>query len=243
MAISPWFRTDPWLSAILNKPAWGLDPAAARSDPNAEAILAANLAAPCFISAKTGADDLSAVHWLEGVGFHLIDTNLTFVRHAGMIESHLAGKLSVGWAVPEDAYGVRAIARTAFRWSRFHQDPAIETEVAHHSRAEWAGNFFTGQRGNAMVVARQDGAVIGFLQLLGPQPRLVIDLVGVAPDHQASGAGRAMIAFAANHWPECDIWVGTQAANRGSIRFYSRLGFCLDSASYVFHAHGRQGID
>ena len=96
-----------------------------------------------------------------------------------------------------------------------------------------------------MVVAETNGQVVGFLQLLwGQEDTLIIDLIGVAPENQGKGLGRAMICHAAmhgtgDHRRPAKILVGTQAANIPSIRLYESLGLRMYSAQYALHYHGK----
>ena len=77
--------------------------------------------------------------------------------------------------------------------SRFHLDPRIPRETAHRIKARWAENYFTGERGDAMVVARRGSETAGFLQLLRGDAVLVIDLIAVDARHQRRNLASAMI--------------------------------------------------
>ena len=93
-----------------------------------------------------------------------------------------------------------------------------------------------------MIVAVGSGKLLGFLQILGPSPDLIIDLIGVLPENRSRGIGAAMIDYAEQNLRSSNrVFVGTQAANIRSLTFYSKMGFQLESAAYVFHLHGRSG--
>ena len=178
---------------------------------------------------------------LTDAGFRVVDTALTF---DGAISG--ASGRRVRFARPEDRAKVARIAGSVFRYSRFHLDPLVPAGVADAIKSSWAGNYFDGKRGDGMVVAEEDGKVIGFLQLLrAPQDRLIIDLIGVDPARQGHGLGREMILHGARHgigdsWIPARIIVGTQAANTPSVRLYESLGLRLSSAQYVAHHHGQR---
>lgn len=226
---------DPWLGSVLERPAWRVaDGGAGRP------LDALHGAGAQFATAKIDAADTAVVAEFERFGFHVIDTALTFdaerVRTAG-------NDGRARFARPEDEAAVRALAGNAFRFSRFHLDPAIPEALAHRVKAEWAGNWFRGARGDGMIVGEDDGRLAGFLQLLWRGDRLVIDLVAVDPASRGRGLARAMIGFAAERGsgdarrPTAMI-VGTQAANISSVRLYESLGFRLGGAQYVLHHHG-----
>jgi ribosomal protein S18 acetylase RimI-like enzyme len=144
---------------------------------------------------------------------------------------------------------VVGLARRSFIYSRFHLDKAIPRETADTLKAEWVGNYFTGKRGDQMVVALVDGTIVGFLQLLyGRDKTVTIDLISVDASQRRKGIASDMIAYAE---AECgdfkQIRVGTQIANVPSIRLYEKIGFRVTGAQYVFHYHhvpspGHEGL-
>ena len=99
-------------------------------------------------------------------------------------------------------------------------------------------NYFSGKRGDSLVVGEAGGVAAGFLLLLQSDEKLVIDLIAVAEDHRGAGIGRGMIAFAAASFPQLKtMQVGTQIANIPSIRLYERLGFRMVDAQHILHCH------
>jgi ribosomal protein S18 acetylase RimI-like enzyme len=234
MALS--LKEDNWLSGRLEKQAF-------RLDVPAGGILAAELRptlasinAPCFVYCKVPAAQMRTAHALEGNGFRLVDTLLTLERP---MSPPVPGNGNARLSEPEDRLSVTQVARESFSFSRFHADPKIEREVANQIKADWAGNFFSGQRGDAMIVAEAQHRIVGFLQLLIPAQTLIIDLIAVHPSHRRQGYAAAMIACAQRHFSNlAAIRVGTQAANIPAVRMYERLGFRLMAAHYVLHYHG-----
>ncbi len=174
------------------------------------------------------------------MGFRLVDTNVQLTRVAAPLKG---SRGRCRFARPDDEPAVRGIAGSSFTQSRFHLDPEIPNATADRLKASWAGNFFTGKRGDWMVVAEEAGEVCGFLQLLRKSSEcLIIDLIAVAKEQQGKGLGKEMIAFAAHACLKqpAAMLVGTQIANFGSLALYTRLGFEISSASYVLHLHQRE---
>ncbi len=221
-------RPDPWLSERLGKPAFqvGRDIAAAGLPPP-----------PSFVGAKLDVGDTEGLLRLQALGFRVVDTNVQLRRDAA---PWVAQAGPARFAENEDEAGIRAIAGEAFIYDRFHRDPIIGGAAAARIKADWAGNFFAGKRGDWMVTAGIPGRPEGFLQLLkGDNGTIVIDLVAVAPAHQGKGLARAMIGFAARACMDraAPLRVGTQIANLPSLSLYARLGFNIVSAAYVLHLH------
>jgi ribosomal protein S18 acetylase RimI-like enzyme len=189
-----------------------------------------------FVDAKVPTDALDRLQQLEAAGFAVVDTSVHLTRAAGPLDLETG---QARFATPADEAAVRAVAAEAITQSRFHLDPAIPKATAHRLKADWAGNFFAGRRGDWMVVAEEAGEVCGFLQLLRSEDGVVIDLIGVSGRRRSRGLGGQMVAFAARHClgRPARLTVGTQIANVRSLAFYQRLGFTITSALYVLHLH------
>ncbi len=230
---------DPWLAGILNRKVYHL-----RIDedfihrPGNEGLWPEGVRESLFADCKVPTDFLAGVQYLEKRGFSLVDTNLTFEKPRTNARKENQIK-TARLATPQDKKAVMELARTGFKYSRFHLDPEIPKEVADTVKAEWAGNFFIGKRGEQMVVSEREGKIIGFLQLLKPDGKaLIIDLIAVAPEARGQGIACEMIQFVETQNSKADlVRVGTQVANVPSIRLYEKLGFRHSSSSYVFHYH------
>ena len=224
---------DAWLSGLFGCPAWR-----AGSEAGGQPLALLQDGSRHFAYAKLDAADITASSALTDIGFRLVDTALSF---SGMPEGGTVSGMR--FADPADRDAVAGITGQSFRFSRFHLDPQVPDSLANAIKAAWAANYFSGQRGDGMVIAEHEGRVAGFLQLLWAGNRLVIDLIGVAPQLQGRGLGRGMIRHAARHGTgdgriPAGMLVGTQAANTPSVRLYESLGFRLASAQHVLHHHG-----
>ena len=231
-------QADSWLSGVLQRPAWNVVAHGVASTPLAE------LRRPGaqFATAKVAAVETAEAEALQSFGFRVVDTALSFEAESLSAPERTEG---VRFARPGDRAAVEAIAGSAFRFSRFHLDPHLPRALADKVKAGWAGNWFSGARGDGMIVAEDaQGTVAGFLQLIwGSGERLVIDLVAVRADRARRGLARAMIGHAQAHGTDGSrrprgMIVGTQAANVASLRLYESMGFRLRDAKFVLHHHG-----
>ena len=216
---------DAWLSGLLDRPAYHLG---AGADP------ATPVAAPAFVDAKVPTGDIARVQQLINAGFRLVDTNVRLDRAPGALKA-AAVEAHIRPAEPRDAEGVKAIAADSFRFDRFHADPQIPNATADRIKAAWAGNFFSGARGDRMVVAADGASILGFLQIIDQPEYSVIDLIAVAASAQGRGLATAMIAHAIANGRAVAWRVGTQIANVPSLRLYERMGFLVTESQYVFH--------
>ena len=75
--------------------------------------------------------------------------------------------------------------------------------------------------------------------LKGKSSTIVIDLIAIDEKNRGKGLAKEMISYAhVNCLTKGGIIeVGTQITNTSSIKLYSKLGFHMNSASYVLHMH------
>ena len=226
---------DPFLSETIGMPAFRVVEATQLT----ESMFAGEMKS--FAYAKVSTADVATVSSLERLGFGVVDAAVQLDCSANELQAgvNVAGAYEVRLATAEDRQGVETVAEENFIYSRFHLDPDFPDTHANEFKRRWAGNFFTGERGDAMVVASRGSEVTGFLQLLKDGETLVIDLIAVAEPHQRKGLAAAMIGFAMQHFSQMEkLLVGTQVANVPSVRAYQKLGFRVCGSSYVLHYHG-----
>ncbi|MGL1862866.1 MAG: GNAT family N-acetyltransferase [Pseudodesulfovibrio sp.] len=241
------FQSDEFLSVALKKEAYwvGTIPSSAEEraaffDESARIFSKDG----SFATAKVGTADVQALRILEKADFGVVDTNVAFEKML-VGSNQLSMSEHIRPACPEDREAVEKIAAENLLYSRFSLDPLIVDSVAADIKAAWAGNFFSGLRGQAMLVAEQAGQCVGFIQLLFKNKDLIIDLVAVDGSARRLGLAAALIesatALAGGGWER--VVVGTQIANVGSVRFYQSQGFVFAGAKYVLHGHGGQYAD
>lgn len=228
-------QQDPWLGEMLGKPACHIV-----AEP-LKLVVADLPEGEAFTDARVDVRDFKALSHLQGLGFAVIDCNVSLEWPGDMRKLEVdSPSRNIRFAESKDELGVRALAKEAFEYDRFHRDPRISDDVANRIKEEWAGNFFTGDRGTWMVIATDEKGVAGFMLLLSPENgALVIDLVAVAARCRRRGVAQSMTDFALGNctgkMPR--IRVGTQLSNSPSLRLYEAMGFRWSGAAYVLHRH------
>lgn len=199
----------------------------------------------CYV--KIPAGNLEVLHSFLKSGFKIVDINISLSRKPELLKESDLETYTIRDATPLECEDVSAIAEICFTSSRFHKDPHIPTRVANQIKRKWVENYFKGKRGDSIIVADKDGKSVGFLAIakmsIDNQTVMIIDLIGVHPGFQGSGAGKQMVNFfITNSFGRCDLLrVGTQLINLPSIHLYEKAGFCMADATYVLHAHIRNG--
>ena len=245
MASKSGISQDAWLSEVMGNRSFRVDLMAKADPAEWKAALAGLPAGPgVFAYTKVDPENVAAIQTLEERGFRLVDTNIQ-LAHQGPRRAFSGGAFRVRFAEkslndPSRA-GVEKIAEESFSVTRFHLDPRVPRATANRIKREWVANFYHGRRGDFLVVAEtESGEPAGFLQGLLSGGQAVIDLIATGPAFRGKGAGKAMVDYLLQERTEPSV-VGTQLANRGSLRFYQDLGYRVQSAKYVLHFHSGAG--
>ena len=226
---------EPFLAAILEKPCFRL------ADPETISQVNFQAGSDGFAYAKVDTKKPWVAEAVQDAGFRLIDSNVQLDRpmKGEWPGTDLKSEYEIRPAKSEDHADVERVAGNSFIFTRFHLDPKVPDKHANAIKARWAGNYFTGKRGDQMLVAAHKGRAVGFLQLLAREETLVIDLIAVEKAHQGNGLATGMITHAAESNADRErMLVGTQIANTPSLRAYEKLGFRVCASDYLFHYHG-----
>ena len=179
---------------------------------------------------------IGAVNALESAGFGMIECLLTLARPLAGAPKMPTG---IGLAVAGEGEDCARLAGRCFMADRFHTDPRIADSAADRLKEAWIRNSAKG-RADAMLVARRDGRVVGFNACMRNGTTAVIDLIGVAPEAQGQGHGRALVEGALAHYAAAgaaEMAVGTQSGNFASLALYQSCGFRIRSSQFTLHAH------
>ncbi|OUU50697.1 MAG: hypothetical protein CBC25_07610 [Pelagibacteraceae bacterium TMED65] len=225
---------DEWLSKILGKQSFFLE------NSNNLIFKEKLLKKNTFIWTKISTLEIEKLINFQKMGFSVVDTNVQLQLNY-FKKKYL--KNFIRFARPEDEKSIKAIAKNSFKLSRFNMDPKISKKIASKIKVEWASNYFSGKRGEWMIVAEYKSKIVGFLQLLKKSNNtIIIDLIAVNEKYRGKGIAKNMISFA---YFNClknlkSIEVGTQISNSSSINMYTKLGFSISSSFYVLHMHKKK---
>ncbi len=238
MNLPDYLKEDTWLSGILDKPSFNLQPQEfLKSQQSLESL---NLPKHCFIQSKVDCDDLKTSTFLQKQGFLVIDTNVSYTLNINDHTNKLSGLkgYQIRDAQTHDKKQVMDCALNSFIYTRYHLDPQVDNQKADFIKSEWAGNYFNGKRGQHMTLAVDESdRVVGFCQILEPNPLTrIIDLIAVEEASRRQGLAQAMIRASITN--QNSFVVGTQVSNSPSIRCYENLGFRHTKSQYVLHYHG-----
>lgn len=200
------------------------------------------------LSIRVHAADLTSIHSLQHHGFELIDGIQTFTVS---LEKAPAGtpatpaNLQIGEFEPWHIEGVLEIARSAYRFDRFHSDPALPPGAADRLHEDWLRNSCSGQAADMVVVAAEDRQVLGFvtvkfdfaIQCGNGGGLATIVLVATAERGRGRGVAKATTLETLSRLRGRSIaavQVGTQLSNIGAGRLYESCGFRLGASTLTF---------
>jgi GNAT superfamily N-acetyltransferase len=123
--------------------------------------------------------------------------------------------------------------------SRYFRDPRIPTHIALRVYQQWFKNSLLEGYADLIFAAYDKDTPIGWLSLKIKEEVAIIDLIGILEDYQRGGIGNSLMseAFIQAGNRVKGFEVITEGENIGAIRFYSQLGFMLESVELVYHKH------
>ena len=228
---------DQWLSSVLKIDCFNL--LEYRDTLKSEL---SNLMSPNLVSIFVNGSDSANIGKFEKLGFYFVDTNIQFsaLREEVQIKKRIPNH-KIRFHNPKDKNDVIKIASNSFRSNRFSRDPNIEKNYSNKVKEEWVSNFFSGNRGDYLIISENQGKVSGFLLLLKQDNKLVIDLIAVSEEFRGIGLAKDLISFAIyNPNLKYDyISVGTQGSNLYSLKLYNSINLSTLSVKYIYHRHAK----
>lgn len=207
------------------------------SPADVDPLLSAALAVPLDVVFARALADSPVVSALERRGHTPLETLVTSTwRPGATLTSTRSAVIEHHPRVDEtDAAAIAAITVEAISISHFHADPRLPLERTHRLYAAWARNDATG-RAQRTIVAREGGAIVGYITVLVRDDTAVIDLIAVDPRRQGRGIGGALLASFLE-WAQADglgARVGTQS-NNPALDLYQRFGFVPTERQVTYH--------
>lgn len=132
------------------------------------------------------------------------------------------------------------LAENGFRYSRFYNDPHLNTHKSRNIYLQWVLNAFE-KKGKFFVTIKRERVVVGFILFsINPDSTTcaTIELIAVDSAYKGMQIGTRLIKGMENFLQEKNIKtvnVGTQADNLPAINFYQSCGFRSIECNSVYH--------
>lgn len=188
----------------------------------------------CLYFLGEAADHQTA--WLAGqTGFSYTDTRVLWEVTLG--EAPEAWQ-DIRLAVPDDIPALKPIARVSHHDSRFYFDPVFPEESANTMFEIWIEKSVRGVMADAVLVAVEDGQVLGYSAVLFNERGGQMNLLGVSGQARGKGLGSKLTRASFRFFWERDIRhieLSTQGRNLTAQRLYVKYGFYPTATSNWYH--------
>jgi dTDP-4-amino-4,6-dideoxy-D-galactose acyltransferase len=186
-----------------------------------------------LVQAKVDASETHTLDALSALGFRLAEGETDICVTVTPQDNALAaGRL----AIPEDIADVTAIARQAFRLSRFRA-PWYQPDDSARFYAMWAEKAVLGTFDHLCLwIDDEQGNGLGFVTLRRlSEDEVRIGLLAVRPEYQGKGAGKKLMAAAKKWCAEQGVsrlYVATQTGNLAALNLYLASGGKVARTAY-----------
>ena len=214
-----------------------------------------NLNQDSFLTLKVSTKNINDILLLQKLGFNLIDTLIQYSINPKYFSTNYYKKFHKSEFLIESADSnvkedIANLAYKEFKFSRFHLDPFFSNSLASKLKYSWVMNYFNGNRGNNLFVAKEskNGKILGFILLKDQKSSnksfevTGIDLLATSSKYIKKGVASSLISFSVEKYIHFNkIFVGTQAVNIPANNLYQGLGFKMENSFYIFHYHHIHG--
>ncbi len=183
-----------------------------------------------YVTIRWPQEDRARLSALIKSGFEIVDGIIALKRE--LKNENPINHPELRLATKDDATEAAQLAARSFRFSRFHNDPALYREQADKIHYEWARNSCLGQAADAVWLWIEGGKIAGFSSVALKGEAATIVLVCVGDEYSGRGIAGKLTA-------KCCEWmlsrgvktarVQTQAHNIGALTVYRRCGFAPEN--------------
>jgi dTDP-4-amino-4,6-dideoxy-D-galactose acyltransferase len=188
-------------------------------------------------------DHPETIRLAEEHGFRLVDVRVTVERKTSPLPRALSEGLSdevqIRFSRKEDIHVLEAMARTAFRNTRFYSDGHFPTEACDHLYETWIRSSCEGYA-DAVLVVEVKNQPVGFVTCHLPKGSSSgsLGLLGVDSQVRGRGLGQILLTHALHWFAERgvgEITAPIPGCNIPSQRLYQHLGFLTRSVQLYYH--------
>lgn len=186
-----------------------------------------------LITTKVSSREEDKIGLLNQAGFVFCEGEALFVKQLLNVK-HLIEVERLG---ENDLPVVQNLADGLYLSSRF-KSPWFTEEEKDGFYREWLKKAVLGQFDDLCMIKRVDGNIAGFVTVRVENDDASIGLIGVLPEYQALGLGRALIQCAESYAVEkgCkNLYVATQLSNLKAMNLYMKSGYSLQQTAYWFY--------
>lgn len=168
----------------------------------------------------------------------LTDINVQFIKYIKCKPSDLI-ELEEVYQAYQPQEDIINIAKNAFHYSRFLNDPYLNEEKARNIYAYWVECAFN-KEDKYFAIARKNSKIIGFVlfSINDNDQSAIIELIAVKESYRGLKIGKKLINSMENFIHDrgvVRVRVGTQINNVPALQFYTNNGFKYVNCNAVYH--------
>jgi len=196
-----------------------------------------------LLIARCSTSDVSTIHYMENLGFLLMDT-LVYLRKdiRDYSPQDHGSELTIRTFRPDDLHQVVDVARSSFSGysGHYNVDIQLDPQAATEVYASWADRCCVDPSvADCVLVAETDNKILGFraIRINTPQQAEFI-LAGVAPEARNKGVYRSFVIEGLRWCKEREaeeVLISTLLVNTPVQKTCEKLGFTAHSSFYTFH--------
>lgn len=167
---------------------------------------------------------------------YLTDVNVQFLLDIQKSQVHEVENVTITERMSPNPR-ILEIAASAFRYSRFFNDPRLPVDKARGIYHQWVTNAFD-KENKYFVMAQENNDIQGFVLVSIDDTTVVIELIAVDESYRGQHVGTRLLAAVETFAKKsgCSaVRVGTQIDNITAIRFYTGYGFRMTNIASMYH--------
>lgn len=200
--------------------------------------ICASLNVDCLYS-KINTKEVTVIHLLEESGFKIMDTIVT-LNYKYPIGNRFKVMNKFTFSVIEEKKDLKFImdmCEELYTTDRFHLDVNLPIKKSNEIYSSWVLNQ-SKDRNSSIFKLEKENDIVGFVTCkLIEEKKIVIGLVGVHPNYQGRGIGKALLQNLIKKYENIvdEIQVGTQLNNLSALRCYLSQEFKMTATTHSFH--------
>jgi len=190
------------------------------------------------------AKDIASAHVLEGEGFRIMDTFVTYVSSKACKKGlNIKDLYKVRIFKKRDLLKLVRLAKTNFSANRFYRDHRFESNKASELYGEWIKNYCYGRGGGKVIISEDSHKdAVGFLayKLNADWAKVGYKVIGeglavVSPEAKGSFPSLVKEINQLVPHPYDYAEFDTRLDNFEAIKVYQKFGFTFAKAKHTFH--------
>jgi dTDP-4-amino-4,6-dideoxy-D-galactose acyltransferase len=166
------------------------------------------------------------------------DTKVVFSKSISKSNNLLKGFIFSAFDTDINREQIYKLAYESGKFSRFKLDNNFQKHEFEALYKRWVDNSFSKEYADAILVYKDNSAILGFITYKIFKDYATIGLIAVCVTHQGKGIGRALLKAVENELANTfvkELRIPTQLQNEHACGFYTKLGYNIIEKTIIKH--------